>query len=143
MSDLKYKTPGPWDDEPDADDFEACGLKCAMRRDSILGHWCGYVLVPKDHAFFGKDKFWASDLHVHGGITFSGGLKDYRGLWAFGFDCARLYDLRPGRNYENRDPTKMYRDYSYVRAECDYLAAQLAAFGDLADRLDDLMEQNQ
>ena len=28
MSDLEYKTPGPWDDEPDADDFEACGLAC-------------------------------------------------------------------------------------------------------------------
>ena len=61
MSDLKYKTPGPWDDEPDADDFEACGL-CAMRRHGKDAIGAGYVVVPNDHAFFGKDKFWASNL---------------------------------------------------------------------------------
>lgn len=39
--------------EPDALDFTAYGLACAMRR-GPGGHWCGYVGIPEDHPWFGK-----------------------------------------------------------------------------------------
>lgn len=130
MSDLKYKTPGPWDDEPDADDFEACGLKCAMRRHPVMGHWCGYVGVPKDHTCFGKHKNELPDLDVHGGLTYSGeGIAGNVGRWWFGFDCGHYGDLLPGLNDKYHRHHETYRDYSYVRAECERLRRQLAAAG--------------
>lgn len=42
----------PWEHEPDALDFEAEGLPCAMRRNHH-GVWCGYVGVAADHPLFG------------------------------------------------------------------------------------------
>ena len=145
------KTPSGTYRPPDADDFEACGLKCAMRRHGKDGHWCGYVGVPNDHTFFGKHKNELPDLDVHGGITFSGEARYLPGLWSFGFDCGHLHDLLPGQDDRYRDPDgtyRDYRDYSYVRAECERLAAGLCAFSELwevfgraADRLDHLMEK--
>lgn len=44
---------GPWQDEPDAIDFYAYGLKCAMRR-GPTGAWCGYVALPAGHPLWGK-----------------------------------------------------------------------------------------
>lgn len=44
----------PWFQEDNRVDFEADGLQCAMRR-GPLGSWCGYVRVPADHPWFGKD----------------------------------------------------------------------------------------
>jgi hypothetical protein len=41
----------PWDNEPDADAFEASELVCLMRRDHN-GVWNGYVGVPKTHALY-------------------------------------------------------------------------------------------
>lgn len=43
----------PWWSEDNKVDFEADGLKCAMRR-GPLGSWCGYVGVPSTHPWFGK-----------------------------------------------------------------------------------------
>jgi hypothetical protein len=43
----------PWENEPDSLDFEAEGLKCAMRRNERYGVWCGYVGVPPEHPLFG------------------------------------------------------------------------------------------
>jgi hypothetical protein len=42
----------PWENEPDSLDFEADGLRCAMRRNDY-GVWCGYVGVAADHPLFG------------------------------------------------------------------------------------------
>ncbi|AUT62873.1 hypothetical protein [Paraburkholderia terrae] len=42
----------PWDGEPDADEFEAFGLTCVMRRDPTNGAWAGYVGVPASHALY-------------------------------------------------------------------------------------------
>ncbi len=43
----------PWWSEDNKVDFEADGLRCAMRR-GPLGHWCGYVAVGREHPWFGK-----------------------------------------------------------------------------------------
>lgn len=42
----------PWENEPNDLDFEAEGLRCAMRRNE-MGAWCGYVGVGHDHPLFG------------------------------------------------------------------------------------------
>lgn len=44
----------PWTKEPDSADFEAHGLKCALRRGPV-GAWCGYVGIPKEHPLHGRD----------------------------------------------------------------------------------------
>ena len=128
MSDLKYGAPGPWDDEPDADDFEACGLKCAMRRHVDDGHWCGYVGVPDGHIFFGESEPQAAgrDFDVHGGLVYcgTGDWAGFAGRWWFGFHCGHLVDYAPGRD-GRRSAAELYRDYDYVRAECECLSCQL------------------
>ena len=43
----------PWETEPDSLDFEADDLRCAMRRNDLLGVWCGYVGVGPEHPLFG------------------------------------------------------------------------------------------
>jgi hypothetical protein len=68
-------------------------------------------------------------LRVHGGITYASdhepmGKPD--GLWWFGFDCAHSGDLVPGMLEYGRFEGDVYRDQSYVVAECQSLAAQLA-----------------
>jgi len=43
-------------DEPDKVQWRdvATGLHCLARRVPDLGHWCGYVGVPKGHRFYGQ-----------------------------------------------------------------------------------------
>ncbi len=53
MNKQKYPHPGPWDDEPDALDFMAHGLPCAIRRGPSAA-LCGYVGLPAGHALHGK-----------------------------------------------------------------------------------------
>lgn len=68
-------------------------------------------------------------VHVHGGLTYSENHKPYGkpdGLWWFGFDCAHCDDLIPGLNTDHHMQHQIYRDQSYVVAECQSLAAQLA-----------------
>lgn len=42
----------PWETEPDSLDFQADGLRCAMRRGGF-GIWCGYVGIDEDHPLYG------------------------------------------------------------------------------------------
>ena len=60
---------------------------------SLGPHPCGYVSVPKNHPFYGK-KSWDIDdkIEVHGGLTFSGKLHGFDGLW-FGWDYAHAGDF--------------------------------------------------
>lgn len=118
-----------WTTEPDRKDWEAHGLKCAIRRVRDAGHLCGYVGIPKEHPLHGvgyydecpaleplreQVRYAPNDegispemaLEVHGGITYSdnhvaGGKPD--GLWWFGFDCAHSGDLSPGLQSHLRD----------------------------------------
>lgn len=73
------------------------GLRCKVLR-MQMGHYCGYVAVPKDHPTWGKhyDKI-EGDIEVHGGLTFSEQGKEENilnnpDLWWFGFDCAHGWD---------------------------------------------------
>ena len=86
-------------------------------------------------------------LTVHGGLMYSNscGGSIYHvpqpgepvDVWWFGFDCVHAGDLTPQsrkfareHHYEypwQEDPTDVYRDVGYVRAETERLAEQLAA----------------
>jgi hypothetical protein len=148
---------GPWDGEPDRVLWidEATGLHCLARR-AEMGHWCGYVAVPKTHPLFGKDynEVDYDKVTPHGGLTYAqecAGDPD-RGIchrtdggdhaWWFGFDCAHAWDYGPGTacfraaildHGDDRRPAdpawdETYRTLDYVKRECGKLAAQLAAF---------------
>lgn len=70
-------------------------------------------------------------MRIHGGLTYASdrvpcGEPD--GLWWFGFDCAHSGDLIPSFAEQRalHHGNDIYRDQSYVIAECQSLAAQLA-----------------
>jgi hypothetical protein len=89
------------------------------------------------------------DISVHGGLTYADRCQgdichvpapgEPDDVWWFGFDCAHCWDVSPGTdalmkklgseepNVRRLDDRTMYRDLAYVRAECESLAAQLAA----------------
>ncbi len=132
----KSKYPaGPWMDEPDKAQWvdAETGLDCLIVRANGLGHLCGYVGLPESHPLFGKD-YKVPDASVHGGLTFAD--KCHEGgrichvpepgrpehVWWFGFDCAHLGDVSPTYRLHSHDT---YRDFQYVKEECESLARQL------------------
>ena len=59
---------------------------------SLGTHPCGYVSIPKNHPFYGKSYWDIEDqIEVHGGLTFSGKLHGFEGLW-FGWDYMHAGD---------------------------------------------------
>ena len=142
----------------------ATDLDCLMVRNRHGGYWCGYVAVTEGHPWFGVaymdcpigddhycDHAPTIATDVHGGLTYSDFCMETEDesvgvchvpqpgrpdrVWWFGFDCAHLYDRRPGGEAREREkygweplePTAQYRDRRYVEAEVVALARQLAA----------------
>jgi len=134
---------GPWDDEPDRVEFEHAGLPCLMIRHPRHGNYCGYAAVPPGHPLHGKD-YDTPEVDVHGGLTYADKCQgdichvpkpgEPEDVWWFGFDCAHGGDRAPGLEADLReagiprlsDYGEVYRDLSYVRAETEKLAEQLA-----------------
>jgi len=148
---------GPWSSEPDRIEWRHQGFPCLMLRHRSMGHWCGYVAVPKGHPWYGRDDMSAYELgpdghvdydkpltqiDVHGGITYGrkcdghvchvpqpGEADDVHWL---GFDCAHSGDMSPSAtkfagSICEPAPYEKYRDAAYVRAEVESLAKQAAA----------------
>lgn len=103
-----------------------------------MGSLNGYVRVPRTHPWYRKGYSEALCNHlgcyehtpemkisVHGGLTFSGELPGLNGYW-FGFDCSHYGDYVPSIAVHGITDG-VYRDESYVRAECEALADQLYA----------------
>jgi hypothetical protein len=131
---------GPWQTEPDREDFEHAGFPCLALRNHH-GFWCGYVGVPPGHPAYEQPYDSGQiEIEVHGGLTYAGqcdppichtpqpGESD--DVWWLGFDCGHARDVIPtmlkfqrqmgfDRNYE------IYRDLAYVKAEIRQLADQL------------------
>ena len=136
--------PGDWDNEPDRVDFTHAGFACLLHR-GPLGAWCGYVGVPKDHPYFGKEYDHVA-VEVHGGLTFASECHGHvchiadEEVWWFGFDCSHAGDLVPGlQRFHNLTRAKFplpenfesflhesYKDLNYVKKETISLAQQLA-----------------
>lgn len=98
----------------------------------MLGHWCGYVGVPKEHPEHNKEYDDVSlDAHIHGGLTFSGRRakqlvpKELHDMWWFGFDCAHDGDIVP-KLLSTCPQSGEYRTLKYVRKEIATLASELA-----------------
>lgn len=135
---------GPWLHEPDREEFRHLGLACLIRRNPMMGNWCGYVAMPPGHRWHGMhyDECLAD---VHGGLTYSDRCQgsichvpregEPDDVWWLGFDCGHCDDLAPGHEATMRragidrhgyDTT--YRDIDFARATCRSLAAQALAF---------------
>lgn len=134
---------GPWDSEPDREEWRSHGLPCLIVRAERGGNLCGYVGVPPGHPWHGKE--WSEiGARVHGGLTYSercwkdgpichvpqpGEPDD---VWWVGFDCAHAWDSCPGTEARMRKlgfgpiPNTAYRGIDYVRAEVEDLAKQAA-----------------
>lgn len=113
-----------WENEPDSETGFFYGLPYLIKRNYKLLNLCGYVGVPPENKFFGKD---TDELifDVHGGISYS---KDHKpleksdGYYWYGFDCAHCGDLIPAVNFFQNG---IYRNIEFVRDELKKLAKQL------------------
>lgn len=140
---------GPWDDEPDKEQFEdpTTGFPCIVKRNHF-GALCGYVGVAAGHPWYekGYDDVNAS---VHGGLTYDGFCQDEideaHGIchvpgpgepdkvWWLGFDCGHWQDIAPAMlQYEGYpadcpEYPSSYKSLGYVKAECASLARQALA----------------
>ena len=140
--------PGPWDDEPDKVQWvdEVTDYDCLAVRNP-LGAWCGYVGLPPGHPWHGRGYSDIEDvIRVHGGLTFASSCNEeapeghgichvpFPGrpddVWWLGFDCAHAGDRIPCmEDFSVPGWPDVYRDLEYVRAECAFLARQLAGAG--------------
>lgn len=118
---------GPWDGEPDylEKDLEGGWKYCIIRQPR--GHLCGYVIVPEGHRLRGLSWESLSSIEVHWGLTFSGPMRRYPDVWAFGFDCAHCEDMTPS-DKRFWDTTGTYRDVAFAEKECESLLSQLKTF---------------
>jgi hypothetical protein len=142
--------PHPWEDEPDSLEAESCGFTIRLRRNTELGTWCGYVVIPEYHPWHGCSYGDLVDVSVHGGVTYSGD-EVFHQEWAVGFDCGHAFDLIPmlasgkltGTPLETETGT--YRDIGYALDEARHLAEQAhkaqRVSTDPLDRTDDELRQ--
>lgn len=82
--------------------------------------FCGYVIIPTNHPFYGKD-YSEINIDVHGGLTYSSDVKDFDTIlmdgWVFGFDCNHFSDTPEVQNKE------------FTMSEVEKLAKQLITKG--------------
>lgn len=95
---------------------------------NTMGFRCGYIRIPFDHPWHGKD--WEDiDCEVHGGITFSCPDTEDDSWW-IGFDCAHASDAAdPTLPQSEQLPgfrTGTIRTTEYVENECQSLCQQAA-----------------
>ena len=143
-TELKTKLgPGPWATEPDHATWKTkAGLHAIIHRVPHHGALCGYVAVPPGHPHH-KVHYDEVPVDVHGGLTYA---KECAGeichvaepgepedVWWLGFDCAHSDDLAPISNlffsrlaFQGHSYNEEYRDFEYVKAQCEKLAEQLA-----------------
>ena len=131
---------GPWKKEPDEYwwmDGET-EILCSVRRHPF-GYLCGYVYLPRQHLWAGKD-CEEIQAEVHGGVTWSKEGRRIKYLrhdlsnlvarsWIIGFDCGHPGDMQPALIYHGREDDT-YRDFAYAVRETRSLARQAAAVAD-------------
>lgn len=112
---IEHLGPGKWVSEPDflfanIDEYQMIVERKYGQEPYNPSHWfggflCGYINVPKNHPWHGKDVFEGdlfNEISVHGGLTFSGNCctlyQEEAGKpedWWIGFDCAHYRDYHP------------------------------------------------
>lgn len=127
----------------------------------VLGHRCGYVRIPSDHALHGKsynDKVAIAGIgqdvdvqldllfnNVHGGLTFGDELSVFNiNGWWLGFDCGHIGDLADCDIATNKELCKEInkmrqieggevRTQEYVEENCKQLVDQIVALQNIFD----------
>ena len=119
--------PGPWEGEPDRDEWMCGSLPCLILRHPELGHLTGYVGVPLDSPLAGMD-FADLPIRVNWGLTYGaegeGGDLRPKGWYWFGFDCAHAGDQVPAIHMMPGE----YRSWVFVRERVEHMAADLEGF---------------
>lgn len=96
----------------------------ALRTD--MGHWCGYINLPRSHPWYGKD-YDSINAIVHGGLTYGrDSLPRHDEIetdWVIGFDCAHWDDLIPMLAFRGIRHG-VYRTIKYVTNEIKGLIEQ-------------------
>lgn len=111
-----------WELEDDEKEFEYRGYLCEIWRHPNFGSLNGYVFIPRDHKYFGKDYSDLDHIDCHGGLTFSETRGDFTRI---GFDCAHYGDYMPFNPIHFED--EVYRNMEYVEAECKKIVDQLVS----------------
>lgn len=72
-----------------------------MGKDYQKGWGNGYVVLPKDHPFYGLDyDFVSSFVNVHCGLTYGSHEDNGHDGWCFGFDTMHLRDTAEEWTYQ-------------------------------------------
>lgn len=105
--------------EGDRKEFDYLGYKCLILRMDYSGHLCGYIEIPDNHKLDGMDytsieEKYDWEVPAHGGLTFSGKLRDEEGQW-IGFDCAHSGDVLPNSPIVHFE-FETYKDMKYVES---------------------------
>ena len=111
-----------WEKEPSFLEFSYKGYLCQIRRHSSLLNLCGYVVLPKQNKFFGKN-YNDIDVEVHGGLTYSQDIGE--DFWKIGFDCGHLYDISPGLSPSFLEDKSTYKNIEYVKREIENMVDQI------------------
>ena len=124
-----------WEDEKDIYIFKYKGLQCLILRQEHFGTLNGYVEIPFEHKFYGKDYTGEIEdtLSVHGGITYAGNYLNFEfdnvGWWV-GFDTIHSGDISPKidkklDDHHNGNWEVSYKDYEYVKNQIESLVEQI------------------
>ena len=133
LKDKSEWPPGPWHNEPDSEQWldKTTGFFCLIVRIPESGHLCGYVQIPKTHPLYTASIDTVNEIvRVHGGVTWLGPIDKRIGYW-IGFDCIHGGDLAPAYFTSDGDrgpfcgPNDTYKDWNYVKKECEKMAVNL------------------
>jgi len=103
-------------------------------------HYCGYVGIPKSNPLYRKISNFGGnvsykahtlveevlDIYAHGGITFTGHMKEWdKDYFFIGFDCAHMGDASGIKEIEVGNT---FKSWDYVKKELDSLYKNLSKF---------------
>ena len=103
-------------------------------------HYCGYVGIPKSNPLYAKVSDFGGnaykahtsleeeelDIYAHGGITYTGGVKQWgKDYFFIGFDCAHMSDATGIRQIKGG---ATFKSWEYVKKELDSLYKKLSKF---------------
>jgi hypothetical protein len=108
-----------------------------------IGHLCGYVKVPKDHPYFGKE-YDLMNIDCHGGLTYAShhdGKPDIRikndyekyyskGFW-IGFDYAHAGDYSFYSHSDDLHRLESITQPFEIEEECRHVINQLIKINNL------------
>jgi len=111
------------------------GIRCRAIYHHVMGHFCGYIEIPKDTVHYSMNSYGDCELRMHGDASylslngFPPG-EEEKGIHVIGFDCMRSGDAP----YPSSEIIKyighlceggLFRDLDYVWNECEKVVRQI------------------